>query len=136
VHAKLGDLNDRLEQLVTDAVDREPAGRELVELALRTIATIDRELAALDRAPRGFARRQPDCRALIANLYGVGAISATAILAELGDCRRCQRRSVAGVTQNDRQAARGDTRVNGASKTRSLGRSCGRATWRSSTRNW
>jgi hypothetical protein len=55
VHAKLGDLNDRLEQLVTDAVDREPAGRELVELALRTIATIDRELAALDRAPRGFA---------------------------------------------------------------------------------
>jgi transposase len=65
-----------------------PAGRELVALALRTIDTIDRELAPLDRALRSFARRQPACRALIANLYGVGAISATAILAELGDCRR------------------------------------------------
>ena len=65
-----------------------PAGRELVALALRTMDTIDRELAPLDRALRSFACRQPACRALIANLYGVGAISATAILAELGDCRR------------------------------------------------
>src|SRR6266542_406850 len=65
-----------------------PAGRELVSLAVRMIDMIDRELVALDRALRSFARRQPACRALIANLYGVGAISATAILAELGDCRR------------------------------------------------
>src|SRR5215218_8214896 len=65
-----------------------PAGRELVALALRTMDTIDRELAARDRALRAFARRQRGCRALIANLYGVGVISATAILAELGDCRR------------------------------------------------
>jgi transposase len=65
-----------------------PAGRELVALALRTMDAIDRELAPLDRALRSFACRQPACRALIANLYGVGAISATAILAELGDCRR------------------------------------------------
>src|SRR6266540_5123564 len=49
---------------------------------------IDRELAPLDRALRAFARRQRGCRALIDNLYGVGAISATAILAELGDARR------------------------------------------------
>jgi transposase len=69
-------------------VDLSPAGRELVALALRTMDAIDRELAPLDRALRSFARRQPACRALIANLYGVGAISATAILAELGDCRR------------------------------------------------
>jgi len=65
-----------------------PAGRELVALALRAMDAIDRELAPLDRALRSFAHRQPACRALIANLYGVGAISATAILAELGDCRR------------------------------------------------
>src|SRR6266511_1749836 len=64
------------------------AGRELVALALRMLETIDRELAPLERALRAFARRQPGCRALIANLYGVGPISATAILAELGDCRR------------------------------------------------
>jgi transposase len=68
--------------------DLSPAGRELVALALRTIDAIDRELVALDRALHSFARSQPACRALIANLYGVGAISATAILAELGDCRR------------------------------------------------
>ena len=52
------------------------------------IDAIDRELAPLDRALCAFARRQRGCRALIANLYGVGAISATAILAERGDCRR------------------------------------------------
>src|SRR5438128_5351453 len=64
------------------------AGRELVELGLRMLDTIYQELVPLDRALRSFARRQPGCRALIANLYGVGAITATAILAELGDPRR------------------------------------------------
>ncbi len=64
------------------------AGRELVALALRMLDTIDRELVPLDQALRAFARRQPGCRALIAKLYGVGAITATAILAELGDARR------------------------------------------------
>ncbi len=64
------------------------AGRELVALALRMLDTIDRELVPLDRDLRAFARRHPGCRALISNLYGVGAITATAILAELGDARR------------------------------------------------
>jgi transposase len=64
------------------------AGRELVALALQMLDTIDRELVPLDQALRAFARRQPGCRALIANFYGVGAITATAILAELGDARR------------------------------------------------
>jgi transposase len=65
-----------------------PAGRELVELGLRMIDVLDGELAPLDRVLRAFARRQPGCRALIAGLYGVGALLAPAILAELGDCRR------------------------------------------------
>jgi transposase len=65
-----------------------PAGRELVALGLRMIATLDLELAPLDRELRAFARRQPGCRALIEHLYGVGPVSATAILAELGDARR------------------------------------------------
>ncbi len=64
-------------------VELSPAGRELVALALRMLETIDGELAPLDRALGAFARRQRGCRALIANLYGVGVISATAILAEL-----------------------------------------------------
>src|SRR5438093_12266300 len=48
----------------------------------------DRELAPLDRRLCAFARRQPACRALIERRYGVGPVSATAILAELGDRRR------------------------------------------------
>ena len=65
-----------------------PAGRELVALGLRMIDALDRELAPLDRELHAFARRQRGCRALIAGLYGVGPVSATAILAELGDARR------------------------------------------------
>ncbi len=64
------------------------AGRELVVLALRMLDTLDAELVPLDGELGSFARRQPGCRALIAQLYGVGVVTATAILAELGDCRR------------------------------------------------
>jgi transposase len=65
-----------------------PAGRELVVLGLRMLDSFDRELAPLDRQLRAYARRQPGCRALVEHLYGVGPVSATAIPAELGDCRR------------------------------------------------
>jgi transposase len=65
-----------------------PAGRELVALGMRMLDAFDLELAPLDRELRAFARSQPGCRALIEQLYGVGPVSATAILAELGDCRR------------------------------------------------
>jgi transposase len=65
-----------------------PAGRELVELCLRMLDQLERELAPIDRALSSFARRQPGCRALIGRLYGVGSVTATAILAELGDARR------------------------------------------------
>jgi transposase len=73
------------------SVELSPAGREAVELCLRMfdlLDQLDRELVAIDRALRAFARRQPGCRALIGQLYGVGAVTATAILAELGDARR------------------------------------------------
>jgi transposase len=70
------------------SVEFSPAGRELLILALRMIDRIDLELAPLDRALALFARRQPGCRALIARLYGVGPVTATAIVAELGDARR------------------------------------------------
>ena len=70
------------------SVELSPAGRELVALALRMIDVIDHELAPLDRALSLYARRQPGCRALITRLYGVGPVTATAIVAELGDARR------------------------------------------------
>jgi transposase len=69
-------------------VELSPAGRELVSLALRMIDLLDVELVPLDRELRAFAARQPGCRALSERLYGVGPVAATAILAELGDCRR------------------------------------------------
>jgi transposase len=70
------------------AVELSASGGEVVRLALRMLDTIDRELAPLDRTLQGFARRQPGCRALTRQLYGVGAVTATAILAEMGDPRR------------------------------------------------
>jgi transposase len=69
-------------------VELSPAGRELVALALRMLDVLDGELLPLDRELRVFAGRQPGCRALIQHLYGVGVVTATAIVAELGDCRR------------------------------------------------
>ena len=69
-------------------LDLSPAGREVVELCSRMLDQLDRELDPIDHALADFARRQPGCQALIDNLYGVGAVTATAILAELGDARR------------------------------------------------
>src|SRR5947208_80268 len=69
-------------------VELSPAGREVVELCLRMLDQLDRELLPIDRGLQVFARRQPGCRSLIGQLYGVGAVTATAILAELGDARR------------------------------------------------
>jgi transposase len=96
-------------------VELSPAGREAVELYLRMLDQIDRELAPIDRALRAFARHQPGCRALTGQLYGVGAVTATAILAELGDARRFRssddavRHSGLDVTvwQSDRKRAAG-----------------------------
>jgi Transposase IS116/IS110/IS902 family len=49
---------------------------------------LDRELDPIDHMLANYARRQPGHQALIANLDGVGAVTATAILAELGDVPR------------------------------------------------
>jgi transposase len=74
------------QQLAT--VDVSPAGRDVIELCSRMLDQLDREIGPIDRALGSFARRQPGCRALTDHLYGVGAVTATAILAELGDARR------------------------------------------------
>jgi transposase len=72
-------------------VEISAAGGELVSLAVRMIDAIGVELVPIDAWLRSFARRQPGCRALVEQLYGVGPVVATAILAELGDCRRFSR---------------------------------------------
>src|SRR5215212_4247696 len=61
--------------------------RERIEIALAMVDAIDARITPLERELRQLARRQPGCRAPMAH-YGIGPLTATAILAELGDCRR------------------------------------------------
>jgi transposase len=65
-----------------------PASRQLLGVALRQIDGLDAELDPIDQWLRALARRQPGCRALMTRHYGIGAITAPTILAELGDVRR------------------------------------------------
>jgi transposase len=61
--------------------------REQVTVALSVIDALDRQLTPIDKELRGYARRQPGCRALMGQ-FGVGELTAVTILAELGDARR------------------------------------------------
>lgn len=67
--------------------DLPAAARATVETALRMIDGVNDELVPLERQLRTIARRQPGCRAL-QQQYGVGALTAVAFWAELGDARR------------------------------------------------
>ena len=70
-----------------DGAGLSPAGHQTVLAALRILDTLDTELSVLCRQIASFARRQPGCQALQTQ-YGVGAITAVAIWAQLGDTRR------------------------------------------------
>jgi transposase len=61
--------------------------REQFTVALAMIDALDVQLAPITKQLRAYARRQAGCRALMAH-YGIGALTAVTILAELGDCRR------------------------------------------------
>jgi transposase len=73
-------------QWLTDVALSDTA-REQVTVAIAMIDALDVQIAPLDRELRAYARRQVGCRALMAH-YGIGALTAVTILAELGDCRR------------------------------------------------
>ena len=71
-------------------VERAPlpdTARDQITVALAMIDALDRQLAPITRELRAYARRQVGCRALMCH-YGIGALTAVTILAELGDCRR------------------------------------------------
>ncbi len=97
-----------------EGLDLPEAARAQIRVALEMIDHLNRELAPLDSELRAYARRQPGCRALQAH-YGIGALTAVTILAELGDARRFEssRRAVryAGldvtVAESDRRRAPG-----------------------------
>jgi transposase len=63
------------------------AAREQITVALAVIDAVDTQLAPIDKDLRAYARRQAGCRALMAH-YGIGALTAVVVLAELGDARR------------------------------------------------
>jgi transposase len=64
------------------------AAREQITIALSVIDALDLKLVPFDQDLRAYARKQPGCRALIKEIYGVGELTAVTILAELGEVRR------------------------------------------------
>src|SRR5215216_200455 len=70
-----------------EELDLPAAAREQVTVALTVIDALDAQSEPLTRELRAYGRRQPGCRALMAH-YGIGALTAVTILAELGDARR------------------------------------------------
>jgi len=61
--------------------------REQITIALEVIDALEARIAPLTSQLQAYARRQPGCRALMGH-YGIGPLTAVAVLAELGDCRR------------------------------------------------
>jgi transposase len=74
------------------------AGREQLTIALEIIDALDIQLVPFDLELRAYARKQPGCRALIHEIYGVGELIAVTILAELGDPRRFQTPATSSAT--------------------------------------
>jgi transposase len=65
-----------------------PSARTVIDAGLSTIDHLDARLRPLDRRIRAISSRQPGCRTLRSELYGVGSLISLAIISELGDCRR------------------------------------------------
>jgi transposase len=90
------------------------AARERIEVALAMIDALDRQLAPLEREIRVLARRQAGCRELMSH-YGIGPVTATSIVCELGDVSRlsASRKAVrcagldVGVHRSDRRERAG-----------------------------
>ncbi len=64
------------------------AAREQLTIALSVIDALDAKLVPFDVALRAYAKKQPGCRALMDQIFGVGGLTSVTILAELGDPRR------------------------------------------------
>jgi len=64
-----------------------PAGRQMVDTATAAIEALSEQCLPLRAQLQAIGRRHRGARALMAH-YGIGALSAAIIWAELGDCRR------------------------------------------------
>jgi len=70
-----------------EEADLSPAGRQIVNAAIAAIDGLNELILPLRSQLETIGRRQPGCRALRVH-YGIGALTATIIWAELGDPRR------------------------------------------------
>ena len=71
-----------------ETVELPAASRQAIAVAFAQIDQLQQTIEPIDRWLKVYARRQPGCRALMANHYGLGPITAPTILAEFGDMRR------------------------------------------------
>lgn len=69
------------------ALELSAGRRTVITTGLAVLDNLDEQLAPLDAQLISFAKRQRGFKALL-KLYGVGYLTAAAILTELGDCRR------------------------------------------------
>jgi len=69
-------------------MEMSPAGRQVMQTGLSMLDAFDWHLEALSAQLVRLGKTQPGCRALEHELFGVGWLTAVAIVAELGDCRR------------------------------------------------
>jgi len=69
-------------------LDLPAAAREQLTIALSVIDALDLKLTPFDVDLRNYAKKQPGCRALCDQIYGIGGLTSVTILAELGDPRR------------------------------------------------
>ena len=98
-----------------------PASLQRIEVALASIDELERQLIPLEREIARLARHQAGCQALMRQ-YGVGPITATTILCELGDVTRlsASRKAVrcsgldVGVYRSDRHSRAGRITRQGA----------------------
>jgi transposase len=121
-----------------EALELPDAARLQIRVALAVIDELNDQLAGLERELREIARSWPGPRALQIH-YGIGPVTAVAIVAELGDCRRFSsaRKAVryAGwdvtVSQSDSRRAAG--RLSRQAPRRCAGRPTRRPTPRSAS---
>jgi len=67
------------------------AARQRLRVGYAMIDATDAEALPLKEQLTRFGMRQPACRALVDNHYGIGGLLAVAIWSEYGDCRRFSR---------------------------------------------
>jgi len=77
-------------RVAIEAAQLSPAARQMVQTALVTIAALEEQIDPLRAQLKSIGRRQAGARALMA-IFGIGALCAVIIWAELGDCRRFRR---------------------------------------------